>query len=307
MDLTRLAGMRRIASSRDRRHRLYRALPGVLLAVLPLGRAFAADSSDTYPDGAVGRSQVRAAPVLSGRFKENNPASRVIPGLRSIAIFGANSTVFAPEAGACSVNRPACNLQPFRLGRSDASFSSMTEGQFDLGSWALSARYKQFVEASGPEHLAGLKENHLVLRVMAGPRPLSLLGAEFAHIDLGQASGGPGGFAAITSMRGTVALGVLHLPLPSPVIDVYAKAGLARLTSTSPFTALRHGAGACSPNDPTFGLQPLVLNRIDTSFAGGAGAQFKLGSWALRAEYKQFIAAGGHPGVVSVGFSWDFR
>jgi hypothetical protein len=292
MDLTRIVGMRQIASSRHRRHRLYKALPAVLLAVLAPGRAFAVDSSSTYPDGAAGRSQVRAAPVLSGRFEQNHLTSRVMPGLRPIAVLGANSTVFVPGSDTCLENLPGCNLRPFRLDRTDTAFSGITGAEFALGLWASSAKYKRFIEASGPELLAGLKENHLVLRMMAGPRPLSLLGAEFAHIDLGHPISRPSGSANPTSMKGTAAFGVLHLPLPSSVIDVYAKAGLARLTSTLPLTS---------------GLQPLVPNRIDTSFAGGAGAQFKLGSWALRAEYKQFIAAGGRPGVVSLGFRWNFQ
>jgi opacity protein-like surface antigen len=83
------------------------------------------------------------------------------------------------------------------------------------------------------------------------------------------------------------------------VIDVYAKASNARLKSTSHFTASGPGVGS----DAT---QPLQPDRIDTSFAGGAGAQFKLGSWALGAEYKQFVEAGGRPGLLAIGFAWNF-
>jgi opacity protein-like surface antigen len=142
--------------------------------------------------------------------------------------------------------------------------------------------------------------------VTSALRSIPLLGAELAHIDLGHPSGRPSGLPTDASMRGTAAFGVLHLPLPVPMVDVYAKAGLARLKSTLHYTAFRPGVGACSVNDPTCSLQPLQVDRIDTAFAGGAGVQFKLNSWALRAEFKQFIAAGGHPGLVSVGFTWNF-
>jgi hypothetical protein len=140
--------------------------------------------------------------------------------------------------------------------------------------------------------------------VTPGLRPL--LSAELAHIDLGQPSGRLGGYPTDTSVKGTAAFGVLHLPLPSPVIDVYAKAGLARLKSTSHFIASRPGVGTWSANDATCSPQPLQLDRIDTSFAGGAGAQFRRGSWALGAEYKQFVADGGRPGLLTVGFTWNF-
>lgn len=302
-----MAHLREMASPSDRRYRLCRALPVVLLAALPLARAFAEDLSGTYPDGPSGRSQVRAAPVLSGRFEESHVLSRVMPGLRSITLLGANSNVFLPGAGSCSVNHAACNLQLPWSDRTDRGFSGMAGAQSDLASWALPARYKRFIEASGSEFLGGrLKESHLVFRLTAAPRPLSLLGAEFAHIDLGHSIRHSSGFPTDTSMKGTAAFAVLHVPLPSSAIDVYTKAGFARMTSTLPFTAYRHGAGACSPNDPTCSFQPFVLNRINTSFAGEVGAQIKLGSGALRAEYKQFIAAGSHPGVLSVELTWNF-
>ena len=307
IDLTWMARLREMASSRDGRHRLMRALVAVLLAVLPLARAFAADLSGTYRDGPVGRSQGGGAAVLSGRLEESHLVSRVMPGLGSIAVLGANSTVFLSRAGPCSVNHSVCSLQPLRPDRSDKAFSSIAWAQFELSSWALPARYKRFIEASGAEFLGGgLKENHLVFRLTAAPRPLSLLGVEFARIDLGHSIGHFGGFPTDTSMKGTAVFGVLHLPLPSSAIDVYTKAGFARLTSALPFAAYGHGARACSPNDLTCSPQPFVLNRIDTRFAGAAGAQIKLGSVALRAEYKQFIAAGGCPGVLSIEFRWNF-
>jgi len=48
------------------------------------------------------------------------------------------------------------------------------------------------------------------------------------------------------------------------------------------------------------------LDRTNTGFAAGAGAQFKLGSWAVRAEYERFNAAGANPSLVSLGVTWTF-
>src|SRR5271169_4190336 len=97
--------MRQIVLPRDKRHRFYSVLPAILLAALALDRAFAGDLTGTYPGGAIGRSQVRAAansptsgfgvnPVLSGRFKGNDLASAGMLGLPSIPVLGANSTLF---------------------------------------------------------------------------------------------------------------------------------------------------------------------------------------------------------------------
>jgi hypothetical protein len=40
--------------------------------------------------------------------------------------------------------------------------------------------------------------------------------------------------------------------------------------------------------------------------AGGGGAQYKFGSWAVRAEYERFNAAGGNPSLLSAGVTWAF-
>ncbi len=137
-------------------------------------------------------------------------------------------------------------------------------------------------------------------------RPVPLLGAELDRIDLGPASGRFARIPTGASTRGTGAFGVLYLPQVSPALDVYAKAGVARLTSTLNATAFLPGSGICLAGSPTCKPLPFSPDRTDTGFAGGAGAQFKLGSWALRLECEQFLAVGGHPGFVSIGFTWSF-
>jgi hypothetical protein len=51
---------------------------------------------------------------------------------------------------------------------------------------------------------------------------------------------------------------------------------------------------------------PEPEKRTNTGFAGGAGAQFKMGSFAVRGEYERFSAAGGNPSLLSVGVIWKF-
>jgi hypothetical protein len=89
--------------------------------------------------------------------------------------------------------------------------------------------------------------------------------------------------------------------LPVPVIDIYVKAGGARLQSTlSGFVPFLPLCSGCAP--PRF-----EQVRSNTSFAAGVGAQYKLSIWAVRAEFERFDAAGEYPSLVSLGFTWTFH
>jgi Outer membrane protein beta-barrel domain len=146
------------------------------------------------------------------------------------------------------------------------------------------------------------KENHSAFKVMIGIRPISLVGAELAYIDFGHPRGDIFAYPANSSLKGTAAFGVLYLPVP--VMDLYVKAGIARLQSTlSGFYPV--GDNICVPGEPC-GTAPFQLNRSNTSGAGGVGVQYKFDSWALRAEYERFNAAGGNPNLVSAGITWTF-
>jgi opacity protein-like surface antigen len=147
--------------------------------------------------------------------------------------------------------------------------------------------------------LENFRENHSAFQLMAGVRPISSLGAELDYIDFGHPSGILDAAPANATLKGAALFGVLYLPVP--VIDLYAKAGLARLQSTlngQPDI----GVEICLPcSVPVF-----QLNRTDTHFAAGAGAQYKLGAFALRAEYEYFNAGGANPTFVSLGITWTF-
>jgi hypothetical protein len=79
---------------------------------------------------------------------------------------------------------------------------------------------------------------------------------------------------------------------------------IARLQSTlGGFYAV--GDNICVPGAPC-GTARFQLNRTNTSGAGGVGAQYKFGSWAVRAEYERFNAAGGNPSLLSAGITRTF-
>jgi opacity protein-like surface antigen len=171
-----------------------------------------------------------------------------------------------------------------------------------LGLYVGGAIGQSRVEATSPQ----FNENHSAFKVMVGLRPISLLGAELAYIDLGHPSGRLGQQPnGDVSMKGVAAFGVLHLPVP--LIDIFLKAGVARLQSAL------HSSGkatvVCPPEAPLC-PGPLLpnydLDRTNTGFAAGAGAQYKIGSWAVRAEYERFNAAGGNPSLLSAGITWSF-
>jgi len=145
------------------------------------------------------------------------------------------------------------------------------------------------------------KENHSALKLMAGLRPIPLLGAELAYIDFGHPSGSLGGASADVRMKGLAAFGVLYLPVP--VVDFYLKAGAARLQTTlngTVFLACPVSLPYCQPT------APFRIDRTNTNFAAGAGAQIRFGSLAARAEYERFTTVGGNPALVSLGLVWMF-
>jgi hypothetical protein len=140
-------------------------------------------------------------------------------------------------------------------------------------------------------------KSHLAFQGVLGARPISLLGAEVDYIYFGKPDGQAFGFPASASVKGVAAFGVLYLPVP--VVDIYLKAGVARLESTVKYSY-------CDPCACNFCLNSIQLDRTNTTGAGGVGAQYRVGSWAVRAEYERFNAAGGNPSLLSAGITWTF-
>jgi opacity protein-like surface antigen len=167
-------------------------------------------------------------------------------------------------------------------------------GQSQVSAYADSASFLPIGSGGAGE----FKENHAAFKAIVGIRPISLFGVELEYADLGHPSGNLFGYPADASIKGTAAFGMLFLPVP--VVDIYVKAGAARLQSTLsgivPYLPL---CGGCAP--PRF-----EQDRTNTAFAAGAGAQYKFGSLAVRAEYERFSAAGEHPSVVWLGLTWTF-
>lgn len=164
-------------------------------------------------------------------------------------------------------------------------------------------------QSTGP--LGGLDMTHSAFQGMVGVRLLSFLGGEVAYMDFGKVSsiagqpvpGIPG--ASVTaehaSQKGEAAFALLYLPVP--IIDVFVKAGLSRITTDFGGTYTVVGVGTCPINNPNCGVGTFTRDSTDTAFAYGAGVQWKLGDWAVRGEYERFSAAGANPTLLSIGMT----
>ncbi len=163
--------------------------------------------------------------------------------------------------------------------------------------------------------LAGLDMTHTAFKAILGIRPLSFIGAEVSYMDFGKVTAKNGqviemaaanppvtAYSEQASQKGESAFALLYLPVP--VIDVYVKAGLSRITTDYSVTYTGIGVGTCQIGNPTCGTATSSRDTTDTAFAYGAGLQWKLGSWAIRGEYERFDAAGANPSLLSIGMTY---
>lgn len=140
-----------------------------------------------------------------------------------------------------------------------------------------------------------------------GVRPISFVGAEVEYIDFGQ----PGNhYDHSTAVYGydshptaPILFGVGYLPIPLPYIDIFAKAGVARLRLTANDYALE----PCG----TSGADCYVItgrsNVTQTKFAYGAGVSSKLPfGFTVRAEYERISSPYGDPDAFTVSALWTF-
>lgn len=137
-----------------------------------------------------------------------------------------------------------------------------------------------------PIELTDIDETDLAWKIIGGVRFASIFGAELNYIDFGKVSADNGQ----VEYKGLAAFGMFYLPLPLPALDVFAKAGVARVDVD---------------------IDAFDYSTDDTRFAWGLGAQFKIGSWALRGEYERFrvkdsVGLSAKPSMLTLGFTKSF-
>jgi len=152
-------------------------------------------------------------------------------------------------------------------------------------------------------------------KLVAGFRPLRVVGVEIQYLDLGDGSadsrvGGRIPFQLLqmeASADARVVSALLFIPERAPSIDFYAKVGMAQLDESlevSGYTSLLPG---CVPAIPNCEFD----TRVDTSDSAayaGFGARFKIARvLAVRAEYEAIDRGGGDPAtLLSIGIAAEF-
>jgi hypothetical protein len=144
-------------------------------------------------------------------------------------------------------------------------------------------------------------------KLLVGLRPISLLGAELDYMDFGRArfvappNSLGSALRADAHPKAATLFGIIYAPIPVPLLDVYAKAGIARLQ-----TAVNANVYCAVSPCVVTAVAPLVLRRTDAEFAYGAGVQFKFAAFAARLEYERINASTGDPDLTSFGITWSF-
>ncbi len=146
-------------------------------------------------------------------------------------------------------------------------------------------------------------------KVMAGIRPISIVGAELEYMDFGSSNGNNGYYnnyyyyGANSHPKATLLYGVGYLPLPLPYLDVFGKLGVARLQTNITNYVNPTGSGIC-----TYPCVPINagIDQSNDKFAYGAGIQARWQDFAFRAEYEGISSNYGNPAAVSISVTWTF-
>ena len=140
-----------------------------------------------------------------------------------------------------------------------------------------------------------------------GVRPISFVGAEVEYIDFGQPGNRNYNDAAVygydSHPTATILFAVGYLPIPLPYIDIFGKAGVARLKLTTNDYALESCGAFETPCYVITGRS----NVTQTKFAYGAGVSSKLPfGFTVRAEYERIASPYGDPDAFTVSALWTF-
>jgi hypothetical protein len=159
-------------------------------------------------------------------------------------------------------------------------------------------------------YYGGFHDHDAAWKVIAGLRPISIVGAELEYIDFGNAGGDSGyytgnyDYGVSAHPKATVLYGLGYLPIPLPFLDVYGKLGVAHLQTNNSYFTVNPACtavvgGTCLPIASRFDEQ-------DTKFAYGAGVQAKFQDFAFRGEYERISSTYGDPNAFMVSVTWTF-
>jgi OOP family OmpA-OmpF porin len=163
---------------------------------------------------------------------------------------------------------------------------------FYLGAGVSQAQIDDFSDNFGVSDLDDFEIDDTAFKIIAGFRPIDLIAIEANYMDLGSESVDVGVGSFDAEAKAYAAYGLVYLPLPLPILDVYAKAGLARWELDGSFDGLG---------------EEFDLDNSGTDFAYGAGAQLNFGSLSARLEWENFdIEDTDGLELLTLGVTWTF-
>jgi opacity protein-like surface antigen len=142
-------------------------------------------------------------------------------------------------------------------------------------------------------------------KAIVGVRPIPFLGAEFEYIDFGQPDVhnhyDTNYYGYDSHPRAATLFAVGYLPLGLPFLDVFGKAGVARLETdvTTVVYPVCPVGSYCPPYSERH-------NQTNDKFAYGVGLQSKWWGVAFRAEYERISSSYGDPDALTVSATWTF-
>ena len=176
----------------------------------------------------------------------------------------------------------------------------------DLLGFSFGGTYGKATVDASTGLVSGFGNRSSAYTIIAGWRPIAELSAELQYLSMGHSSGtslyknSDVPLTNSASRKGEGVFGILYLP--TPIVDFYLKAGLAKLhTTATTLVGTCPKGGVCPPLS-----NPLPVDSTGVGAAGGGGVMYRFRSLEVRAEYERFAAQGGNPYLVTGGLTWTF-
>jgi hypothetical protein len=139
-------------------------------------------------------------------------------------------------------------------------------------------------------------------QLILGARPVRSFGAELTYMNLGAPgstnSGSPTLGISEASQRAASASGLAYLS--GNLFDLYVKLGVTRLHTEFTQTSWT-GSATCALGHTCSNFAFQHLDQWDTDLSYGAALQAHIGPLAVRLEYVNIVAPGGHPDFLGLG------
>ena len=154
--------------------------------------------------------------------------------------------------------------------------------------------------------ISGFGSDKHASQFILGWRPIPELAAELDYLNFGSSTGFttyPNSSVPLdntASRKGLAAFGVLYLP--TPLVDFYLKAGVAKLHTT--VTTI---VEPCPMGDTCPPLaSPIPVDSTGVGLAGGGGVMYRFRRLEVRFDYARFAALGGNPYLMTFGLTYTF-